>query len=367
MTLPFTAHAKAADLASGLRFVAVAVAKRPPVALLAGVLLTASEDGITLSAYDYEVSATITIPGSGEGTALVHHAQFTAVMKAFGKNDTISMDADFADGMHLNSDGFGATVEQFNSDDYPTLPVPDVNIAVLTDTSLLADVLTAACKDVTLPVLNAVQIRTYPDEGRVTMAATDRYRLVEAESKADFDLLVPVSVVVPWRACAHVAKSFKGDVQLCSTDGVIGFADHASTVTVRTIDSEFPRYQSLIPSEAPAASVQVDSGAMIAATKRVAATLGKLDLARGVPCALEPGAATVGALVVPGHFDGEKSFDFRIAPDYAISALTAVGPGEVTVSAFSPKPEAPLSLRPIMFTGSRGVRAIVMPIRPGAE
>ena len=50
-------------LAEAVTWVARGLPARPPVPVLAGVLVEASEEGsLTLSAFDYEVSAKITVP-----------------------------------------------------------------------------------------------------------------------------------------------------------------------------------------------------------------------------------------------------------------------------------------------------------------
>jgi len=50
-------------LAEAVTWVARGLPARPPVPVLAGVMLEAFDDGtLTLSAFDYEVSARITVP-----------------------------------------------------------------------------------------------------------------------------------------------------------------------------------------------------------------------------------------------------------------------------------------------------------------
>ena len=61
-------------LAEAVTWVARGLPARPPVPVLAGVLITADEGGtVTLSAFDYEVSARITVAADVEeaGTVLV--------------------------------------------------------------------------------------------------------------------------------------------------------------------------------------------------------------------------------------------------------------------------------------------------------
>ena len=60
-------------LAEAVAWAVRGLSQRPPVPVLAGVLLEATEDGLTLSAFDYEVSAKVTVDADVEeaGTVLV--------------------------------------------------------------------------------------------------------------------------------------------------------------------------------------------------------------------------------------------------------------------------------------------------------
>ena len=59
-------------LAEAVAWAVRGLSQRPPVPVLAGVLLEATEDGLTLSAFDYEVSAKVTVDADVEepGTVL---------------------------------------------------------------------------------------------------------------------------------------------------------------------------------------------------------------------------------------------------------------------------------------------------------
>ena len=60
-------------LAEAVTWAVRGLAQRPPVPVLAGVLIEANADGLTLSAFDYEVSAKVTVDAQVDepGTVLV--------------------------------------------------------------------------------------------------------------------------------------------------------------------------------------------------------------------------------------------------------------------------------------------------------
>ena len=61
------------DFADAVAWVARTLQTRPTVPVLAGVLLTGSDNGLTISGFDYEVSAEVRLPAeiASPGTALV--------------------------------------------------------------------------------------------------------------------------------------------------------------------------------------------------------------------------------------------------------------------------------------------------------
>ena len=73
------------EFAESVAWVARSLPSRPPVPVLGGVLLTAGDDGLTVSGFDYEVSARVRVAAEvadeGEGRrggrgSVVHRASF---------------------------------------------------------------------------------------------------------------------------------------------------------------------------------------------------------------------------------------------------------------------------------------------------
>ena len=72
------------DFADAVAWVARTLPTRPTVPVLAGVLLTGSDDGLTISGFDYEVSAEVRLAAeiASPGTALVSGRLLSDITKA---------------------------------------------------------------------------------------------------------------------------------------------------------------------------------------------------------------------------------------------------------------------------------------------
>ena len=164
-------------------------------------------------------------------------------------------------------------------EDYPPLPaLPPVagELAGADFAAAVAQVAIAAGRDDTLPVLTGVRVEI---EGhRLTLAATDRYRLAVREMSwspmADDASTV---ALVPARTLTETAKTLAtagARVSLslgtgAQGEGMAGFAAGDRSTTTRLLDGEFPKYRSLLPSSFDT-TADVDTAALTDALKRVA-------------------------------------------------------------------------------------------------
>ena len=72
------------DFAEAVAWVARNLPSRPPQPVLAGVLLTGTEDGLTISVFDYEVSAEVLVPAeiASPGSVLVSGRLLSDITRA---------------------------------------------------------------------------------------------------------------------------------------------------------------------------------------------------------------------------------------------------------------------------------------------
>ena len=166
-------------LAEAVTWVARALPARPPVPVLAGLLLEADGEGVLrLSSFDYEVSARVEVPSevADAGTVLVSGRLLADISRSLpGKPVDVATDGSR---VALTCGASRFTLLTMPVDDYPTLPgMPPASGTIGGDefTRAVAQVTVAASRDETLPILTGVRMEIEGE--RLTLLATDRYRL----------------------------------------------------------------------------------------------------------------------------------------------------------------------------------------------
>ncbi|MBP6997391.1 MAG: DNA polymerase III subunit beta [Phycicoccus sp.] len=266
-------------LAEAVTWVARGVPSRPSVPVLAGILIEASDDGtVTLSAFDYEVSARITVAAevSEAGTILVLGRLLADISRNLPDRpvevETIGNKVQVVCGSSRFS------LMQMPDNEYPTLPTaPEGSGTVDGDafTKAVAQVSVAADRGDTLPILTGVRIEVEGDQ--MTLLATDRYRLAIRELHWNpIDTTTSTILLVPARTLTDTAKSLgaAGSVSLAlgsraGGDGLVGFEAGQRRSTTRLLDGDYPKVSSIIPTSSESEAV-VDTHDLIEAVKRVA-------------------------------------------------------------------------------------------------
>jgi DNA polymerase III subunit beta len=266
-------------LAEAVTWAARGLPTRPPVPVLAGVLVEADPEGtLTLSAFDYEVSARVTVAAdvSDGGTVLVSGRLLADISRNLpGKPvDVVAEGSKVA--VTCGSSRFSLLTMPV--DDYPSLPqMPQASGSLAGDVFTLAvgQVTVAAGRDDTLPILTGVRVEI--DGSRITMLATDRYRLAMrtldwTPEGADAAALA----LVPARTLADTARALGAsasvDLALGRTgagDGLVGFEAGSRRTTSRLLDGEYPKVTAIFPTTTDVQAV-VETATLIEAVKRVA-------------------------------------------------------------------------------------------------
>ncbi|HZV27206.1 MAG TPA: DNA polymerase III subunit beta [Acidothermaceae bacterium] len=264
---------------------------RPPVPVLAGLLLEVSDSpaGLALSSFDYEVSANaqIDVTAAEAGRALVSGRLLAEISRSLPAQP---VDVSVEGTRVVVSCGSARfTMPTLPVDDYPALPeMPTTAGTIGADVfaAAVSQVAIAAGRDDTLPVLTGVRIEIEDD--RVTLAATDRYRLAVRELRWQPERAgLSIVALVPARTLADTAKALVGGAQVTvslstggSGDGLIGFSGRGAAVqtgqrqtgqrrtTTRLLDGEYVKYRSLLPDDS-AAHALLETASFVEAVKRV--------------------------------------------------------------------------------------------------
>src|ERR1035437_2739837 len=211
-------------LAEAVTWVARGLPSRPPVPVLAGVLIEADDEGtLTLSAFDYEVSAKITVASevAEPGTVLVLGRLLADISRNL-PNLPIDVVTE-GNKVQLTCGPTPFSLLLMPADDYPNLPpVPALSGTIAGDvfTQAVAQVSIAADRGDTLPILTGVRVEIEGD--KITLLATDRYRLAMREltwspQATDFSHVA----LVPARTLSDTSKALGalGSIEIHLTNG----------------------------------------------------------------------------------------------------------------------------------------------------
>jgi DNA polymerase III subunit beta len=371
-------------LADAVAWTARALPARPTVPVLAGMRLNAGTQ-LTLSSFDYDVSAQVTVPVAveEEGSALVSGRLLAEISRSLPSRP-VEITAE--GGKAVVSCGSATfTLLTMPEEEYPELPqMPEAAGSVGSDAfaSAVSQSAAAAGRDDTLPALTGIRIEIEGDT--LTLVSTDRYRLAIRElrwSPTRPDL--SAAVLVPARALAETARSLTSGAEVSialalpgGTDsaggfagetGMIGFEGGGRAATTRLIGGEFPRYQALLPKQVTS-TAEISTPVLVEAVKRVALvaernTAVRLTFTPG-ELVLEAGSGDEAQAVevLEAGYDGDE-LSIAFNPQFLLDGLSALD-SDTARMAFTE------AVRPALITGKPGpdgqpdYRYLLMPIRP---
>jgi len=316
-------------LADGVAWVARSLPARPPVPVLGGVLLEAGTgaegQSLTISGFDYEVSARVEVDASvgSADRALVSGRLLADITKALPAHPVdIAVDGSRAT---ITCGPARFSLPTMPVEDYPKLPdMPQLAGSVRPDVfaEAVTQVAVAAGRDDTLPMLTGIRLEI--EGAKLTMAATDRFRLAVRELEWEpGDAGLSTAVLVPARTLADAAKTLTGkdavQLALADRDGMLGLSGNGRQSTTRLLDAEFPKYRQLLPTEHTSAAI-LEIAPLVEAIKRVS-----LVADRGAQVRME---FTEGSLRLTAGGDDEGSAEEQLSCELDGEPLTiAFNPG----------------------------------------
>lgn len=312
------------DFADAVAWVAKNLPTRPTVPVLAGVLLTGSDHGLTVSQFDYEVSAQVRVAAeiASSGSVLVSGRLLSDITRAL-PDKPVDVQVD-GTRVSLTCGNARFSLPTMAVEDYPALPaLPDETGVLPGDlfAEAISQVAVAAGRDDTLPMLTGIRVEIMGES--VVLAATDRFRLAIREltwSSTSPD--IQGAVLVPAKTLAEVAKSgidgsevhlSLGAGPTVGKDGLLGISGEGRRTTTRLLDAEFPKFRQLLPAEHTAVAT-IGVAELTEAIKRVA-----LVADRGAQVRMEFGDGVL-RLAAGGEDVGRAEEDLPV--DFAGEPLT---------------------------------------------
>jgi len=323
-------------LADAVAWAARSLPLRPSFPILAGLLVKAEPDIVTLSSFDYETSAQVTIPAQVEapGVVLVSGKLLADITRSLPAKPVVLSSTESEVELVCGSARF--VLQTLPVDDYPELPrMPKASGWVSAEdlSKAVGQVVIAAGRDELLPVFTGVKIEF--DGDNLSLLATDRYRMALKQMTWNPSAQVAeTSALVPGKVLSDAAKSMLSSERItisladvASGEGLIGFEAEGPggvrQITTRLLDGEFPKLRHLmnIPGDL---TVRANTQDLIAAVRRVALVAEKNTSLR---MKIDQNAITL-----------EAARGDQAQASEAVSALVDYGAGEppLTEAGFNP-------------------------------
>jgi DNA polymerase-3 subunit beta len=336
--------------------------QRTTLPILSGVLIETTDAGLTLSSFDYEVSAQTEISAEIEepGRILVS-GRLLADIASRLPNAPVQFSSEDAR-INVVCGPAHFTLLSMPVEEYPTLPVVSAQSGVLPAeafSTAIAQVAVAASRDDVTPVITGVQLEI--SENSLSLVATDRYRVAVREVEWDGgDAAAPSSLtaLVPARTLQEVGKTFghSGTISVAITNSdereLIAFTADKKTVTSLLIKGNFPPVKRLFPETVDNYAV-INTGELIEAVRRVSLVLEREAALRftftidGVTLEAIGSEQAQASETIDAHLSGGDTV-VSLKPQFLLDGLGAVHSEFVRIS-FT-KTENPNKPGPVLIT-----------------
>jgi DNA polymerase III subunit beta len=254
------------NLHQGLAITSNLTGKNVNLPILNNVLMKTEGGSLRLTATNLETATSCLVRGKVE-----EEGEFTVPSKLFFDyvallpNENIDLVIE-DDVILIDCGGNKTKIKGMSASEFPLVPPVSggrvYHIPAETFRSALSRVLFAVAGNESRPELAGVSLRFHDPaivKNKLTMAATDSYRLAESKIGIKPDSAEePFNVIVPARALAEVARTlslFKDGVETPDTvsvqltDNQIVFNFGSVELTSRTIEGEYPDYAQIIPKD----------------------------------------------------------------------------------------------------------------------
>ncbi len=290
------------NLAKGLSIVGRAVASRSTLPVLNNILIETDNSQLKLSAMDMEIAINCWV-----GAMIEDEGQITVPARLLSDfvnslpNDRIDMELQTrTQTLHLSCSHYEANIKGIDAAEFPIIPTyqgdmetPSIEVEPGKLRTMIEQVAFAASKDDSRPTFTGVFTKL--DGDKVTLAATDGFRLAVRSTILEESGSSALGVIIPARALSELGRIISA-VDLGPDDGVemiftearnqVMFHLPGVDLVSQLIEANFPDYRKIIPSSYNTRAI-LDANEFLKAMK--VAYLFARDAAGSVKVSVEPG------------------------------------------------------------------------------
>jgi DNA polymerase-3 subunit beta len=364
------------NLAKGLSVVSRAVATRSTLDITKNVLLSTDNSRLKLAATNLEIALSCWIGAKveEEGAITVPNRILTPLIETLPNDRMELVLSPRTRQVKIECGRTHTTVAGMDAEDFPAIPTVQGDTRVALDPQALKKAITqvvfAAATDDSRPVLTGVHLLI--EEGRLTMAAADGFRLAVYRLPLAEPVHERLEVIVPARAMAELGRLL-GDTEepvemlVNAARSSVMFRLPSIEMVAQLLQGAFPNYSQLIPqSYASRAVVSVSEFLRVMRTAAIFSREGsgivRLFMTPGKE--LAPGQLRIQAKAEESG-DNESELDASVDGEEAriafnskyLQEVLSVLEGQVALEVTSPS--APGVLRPV---GTDNYVHVIMPM-----
>ncbi len=341
-------------LSTAANHISRVVSNKTPMAALAGILLTAKNNTLTLSGYDLEIGMTTEIPASIEegGKAVLEAKLFCDIVKRLPE-DKVVITVDERNLCHITSGKAAFSLIGINADEYPELPNVERGTCVTVDSEVIESMVRQTIFAVADPsgqkaILTGIHFIIR--EGELKMVAVDGYRIAIRSEKVNVD--GEIEFTVPAKTMSEVLKLMGegGEITLHASDRHIIFEVDGYTVISRLLEGDFFDYKRAIPKEF-LTTVRGNTSELIRTIERISQVIIE-RLKTPIVCDFNDGVFHASCMTEIGQAQDEMDIDMMgdnvkigFNSKYLLDALRAAESDEIMIKMGSPL--SPISIMPI--------------------
>lgn len=354
-----------------------AISAKTALEILSGIKLDLSEDGLTMTGSNSDISIETVISIADEQAALNIERTGSVVLPARFFNEivkklpaeTMTLEVNERYQAAITSGSADFTINGVDPEAYPHLPEIDSREQLTLSGDILKQVINqtviAASKQETRPILTGIHLAF--KEGELLAVATDSHRLSQrklqltGKNEADHDIIVPAQSM---NELAKMIGEESEDIEIQIAENQILFILGNTSFYSRLLEGNYPDTTRLIPQTATT-TLEVNAPEFLRAIERASLlshegrnNVVKLTLANG-QATLSSNSPEIGNVEEELTFTELKGDDLEISfnPDYMKDALRSFGQSEVLLSFTLP-------LRPFTLVPSEANGDFVQLITP---
>lgn len=242
------------SLASAINTVSRAVSTRTTIPVLSGILLTAKDGQLNLTATDQEIGIELAIPITVHepGSVVLPAKYFGEIVRRLpGGEIDIDVKANVATIAWQRSQ---FTINGFAADEFPLLPEDNSGMTLEIDQTqmrnLIRQTIYCTARDEIRPTFTGVLFKATPEA--LVLVATDGARLAYSRAATAGEQGQAFQTIVPGRTLGELTRILSGDakpLKVGFSGNQIHFTANGCHISSRLIEGQFPNYEMAIPKD----------------------------------------------------------------------------------------------------------------------